>query len=347
MLVAPPVANVEGLSFPLATGVRALSHCRLNPSSRAARSFVRAATFAAVVAIAFSAWAQPPRSLRDAAITLGEEGLELLDRGEYAAALEKFKAANKLVPAPTFGVRAALCLEYLERLVEALKMYDQVANMTVDPSWPAIHREAQAEARRRATELRKRVARVYVVLQGKDPERALVEIDGRDYPYDALADGVLLNPGVHTITIAHDAGMQHRQVRVAEGEQHRATFRLDTAEPERDEGPSVQRTLGLVGIGIGAAGVAVGATTGLIAWGKKSDLEDRCPNRVCPPESWSANDSYYAWRNASTAGFLVGGVSLGIGAVLLMTSDEPSREVGTARVEPWVGAGTAGVRGAF
>ena len=291
---------------------------------------------------------QPRRTHRDAAVALGDEGLTLLDQGDYRGALAKFDAANSLVAAPTFGVRAALCLEYLGRLVEALKRYERVAAMQVDPSWPAIHTKAQEEARQRAVELRKRVARVYVILRGTDPERASIELDGRDLDYASVASAVLVDPGEHTLEVAYGGAVQRRAFRMRERDQHQEIFVLEqTGQDEPQQPSSTQRTVGWVGVGLGAAGVAVGAVSGLVALGKKGDLEARCPDRVCPPDAWADNDAYYKWRNTSTLGFALGGLALGVGTLLIVTAPGDVRESGHARVEPWVGLGSAGVRGGF
>lgn len=315
------------------------------------RSFYRALFHAAVVGLFVATTgvvqAQPTRSHRDAAIALGEEGLKLLDRGEHAAALAKFEAANDLVPAPTFGVRAALCLEYLGRLVEALERYEKAASMQIDPSWPEIHTKAQAEARQRAADLRKRVARLYVVLRGDAPENATVELDGRDLAYADLASAVLLNPGEHTVEVVFADRLERREFRVGEGDQHKEEFKLVSLGIDQPSRASTQRTLGWVSVGVGAAGIAFGAFTGLVALNKKGDLDSRCPDHVCPPDAWSDNESYYSWRNASTAGFAIGAVSLGAGTVLLLTDSKDSRETDRAGLEAWVGAGRAGVRGKF
>lgn len=297
--------------------------------------------------IGSSAFAQaPPRSHRDAAIALGEEGLALFESGDHMAALRKFDAADELIPAPTFGVRAASCLEHLGRLVEALERYERVAAMQIDPSWPKIHTEAQAEARRRAAELRGRVARLRIILRGSAQEEPIIKLDGRHLSNTALSSVVLIDPGEHVLEFAHDGNLELRRFHVREGSQHREGFLLDSAL--QDERPaSSQRTAGWVSVGLGAAGIAVGSASGLVAWSKKSDLENQCPNRTCPPNAWSDNATYDRWRKVSTVGFAVGSVALGLGTFLLLTDSNKSREVDVVAVEPWVGIGSLGVRGGF
>jgi hypothetical protein len=297
--------------------------------------------------IGSSAIAQsPPRSHRDAAIALGEEGLALFESGEYMAALRKFDAADELIPAPTFGVRAALCLEQLGRLVEALERYERVAAMQLDPSWPEIHRKAQTEAKQRAADLQSRVARLRVILRGNAKERPSIKLDGRQLSDSALGSLVLIDPGEHVLEFAHEGNLELRRFHVREGAQHREGFLLGPAL--QDERPaSSQRTAGWVSVGLGAAGVAVGSASGLVAWSKKGDLEAECPNRTCPPNAWSDNATYDRWRKVSTVGFAVGSVALGLGTFLLLTDSSKSREADVVAVQPWVGMGSLGVQGGF
>jgi hypothetical protein len=310
-------------------------------------------TLIATVLLCASSPAQkPPRSHRDAAIALGEEGLALLEQGDHAAALRKFDAADELIPAPTFGVRAALCLERMGRLVDALERYERVAAIRVDPSWPEIHTKAQQEARTRAETLRMRVARLRIVLQGETAEPPTLKLDGIPLSHDAIAAIVLLDPGEHVLEFAYGTDVELRRFRVSEGEQRREAFVLGARTEDSKSTVSPHRTLGWVGVAVGAAGMVVGSTSGLVAWGKKSDLESRCPSGVCPPVAWDDNESYDRWRNASTAGFAVGTVALGLGTLLLLTDPGP-REItppqptSGLRIQPWIGAAAAGVGGAF
>ena len=65
------------------------------------------------------------------------------------------------------------------------------------------------------------------------------------------------------------------------------------------------------------------------------------------PKRGDDNDSYHRWRNVSTMGFSVGTITLGTGVLLVLTSPSEGQETDTAKVEPWVGLGSAGVRGGF
>jgi hypothetical protein len=91
----------------------------------------------------------------------------------------------------------------------------------------------------------------------------------------------------------------------------------------------------------------VGGVTGAMVLSKQKELEssDECVNEACGPAEHDKVDDYNALRPISTAGFVVGGVGVAAGLTLLLTA--PKSPETEAHVSPWVGIGSAGVRGRF
>ena len=106
-----------------------------------------------------------------------------------------------------------------------------------------------------------------------------------------------------------------------------------------------QRTWGWVALGAGAAGLLVGGVTHVMARGEQSDLEDVCEGDRCPPRAQSDIDRYERLWQISLAGFVVGGLGAAAGATLLLTA--PQERPVSAGVQPWIGIGSAGVKGVF
>ena len=94
-------------------------------------------------------------------------------------------------------------------------------------------------------------------------------------------------------------------------------------------------------------GLGVGSVTGLIAAGKKSDLEAGCPDGQCPPGQHDTLDGAKTLGNVSTVGFLVGGAGVVLTIVGFVSSAKQSGGAQKPGVSPWVGLGSAGVSGAF
>jgi tetratricopeptide (TPR) repeat protein len=75
---------------------------------------------------------------------------------------------------------------------------------------------------------------------------------------------------------------------------------------------------GLVTLGVGAAGLGIGAVTGLISLSKVSDLSAHCGGYHCTPSDEPAAASARGLGNASTAAFVVGGAAAAAGVLLLV-----------------------------
>jgi len=99
-------------------------------------------------------------------------------------------------------------------------------------------------------------------------------------------------------------------------------------EPEPTPAPAVEREPSLlpyVLVGVGGALVVGGIATGIVASGKVSDIEDACPNDVCPA-SYPLDDERADARLfvTMTDVLVIGGVvTAGVGAALwLLAADE-------------------------
>jgi hypothetical protein len=125
------------------------------------------------------------------------------------------------------------------------------------------------------------------------------------------------------------------------------------------KGKSAQRTVGWVVVGVGGVVFLGGGATTLVALGVKSSLDDQCPERRCPPSAHGEVDTYDTLQTLTTVFYLGGAAGVATGIALLATSPRertlgaraPAAPVSAAaegvRVSPWVGLGSAGMRGSF
>jgi len=115
----------------------------------------------------------------------------------------------------------------------------------------------------------------------------------------------------------------------------------DTSGPTR-------RMVGFVGIGLGGAGIVVGAITGGLAASKHSDLAKQCPGGTCPISQMSSIqsqiDSYNSMGTISTVGIVAGGALALTGIILVATAPKAPRRAG---ITPVIGLGYAGAQGSF
>ena len=114
---------------------------------------------------------------------------------------------------------------------------------------------------------------------------------------------------------------------------------------------STRKILGITGLALGGAGLAVGAVTGGLTIAKHGSILNDCPGGTCPAGSQSRFqgeiDSYHLLSNLSTAGFVAGGVLAAAGVVLIVTAPKDTPAHPSSAITPVVGPGWAGVQGAF
>ena len=122
--------------------------------------------------------------------------------------------------------------------------------------------------------------------------------------------------------------------------------------PHADTTPKSHGTSPLVYLGFTLAGVgtAVGTITGLLAFSKASAVTAACIGTVCPTSADSDIQSGRMMGTVATVSFIAAGAGLGIGIVGLLTGGKSSSSEARhapPRVSPYLGLGTAGVRGSF
>jgi hypothetical protein len=123
------------------------------------------------------------------------------------------------------------------------------------------------------------------------------------------------------------------------------TFTEPPPPPPAPVSPS--RVPAYVAFGIGGAGLVVGTIFGLSASSKKSSLDGACVDKHCPTSSQSDVDAMKSSATISTLGFAVGVVGLGVGTVLFLRPGSSASEATSLRAQPYIGLGSAGLRGVF
>jgi len=302
---------------------------------------------------------------RSAARDLGHEGIAAYQAGEYAKASELLETAFATLKVPTLALWSARALEQNGKLVEAAERYYEATRLPLDE---AREREpqlaAQAEAQTAYEAVKPRIPKVILRIEGAEASAVEVTINGEKVAPSLYAAGRPTNPGaIEVVATTRDRKVTVTEV-LAEGEHRTVTLSFPapaatTAPPEPqpepaqvaappvDDGgapPSWQRPVGWAGIGLGAAGLAFGAVTGIVALDKYGALNTACPERQCPPSQTGANGSYNDFRTMSATGFIVGAVLGAAGVTLLLTAPK-GREA--AHFTPYIGLASAGVRGAF
>ncbi|MCC6216925.1 MAG: PEGA domain-containing protein [Polyangiaceae bacterium] len=334
------------------------SHGRL---ARALATIALAGALAPGVAAAESA------ADRATARELAREGQAAFDAGDFALAADRFGRANSLVPAPSLAVALARAQVKLGQLVKAYEGYSRVLRDGLPAGAPAPFRKAVEVARAELPAIEARLAWLTVTVPGV--KGAQVSIDGERVPEAALGVRRAVDPGRRRVRAeAPGHAPTELEVELREGEQRPLELRLegdaagsDSPPPVTDAAPrdprrepaappphvptetAPDRTWAWIALGVGGAGLAVGAVTGMMAISQHSTLEEQCDGARCPKSAATELDAYRLYGLLSTLGFGVGLVGAGAGTFLLVT--EPAGEDSAAGIR--VGPAGATVWGRF
>ncbi len=329
------------------------------------------------------AWAQPiDDQVRIAARALADEGFAFYGQGKYSDALERFDRADALVNAPTVKLLAARTLEKLGRLVEAAERYRSITILQFDDKAPDAFRDAQDTAAKELAALTPRIPTIELVVEGAGAQAATVTLDGKVFPRALIGVKTPLNPGVHRVEADTPMSSATLDLKVDEKQAARAVLALKpkaaaegsgdvVTPPVRGEVPkktpgSTQRILSYVAFGVGGGFTILGIAAYASGLGTVSEMKVFCDERQNTPDRCTPNkeetdepvgplgyktlrDSVETKYALTVTGFVVGGVGLATGLVLLLTAPKAPKPGSPAKasIEPWVGLGGAGVRGTF
>ncbi|MEO6576052.1 MAG: hypothetical protein ABIP89_19515 [Polyangiaceae bacterium] len=304
---------------------------------------------------------QPSAADKETARSLMTQGETQRARSDLKGALQSFQGADAIMKVPSTGLEVARAHLALGNLLEAREAALGVTRLPVLPGEPAPFTDARAKALALSDDLESRIPSVQIALKNL-PEGATptVTVDGATLPTAALDLPRKVNPGHHVIT-AH-AGTSDGRVEVDVRERETKPVAVELAAPvvavvAPPPPPEEKKnhTLTYVAFGVGAAGIVVGSITGLMSISKTGTLKDQCPDNKCPGATYDSQQfqddksSAESMGTISTVAFIVGGAGVAVGVVSLFLGGKVAATTGklTPTVTPWVGAGSAGLRGSF
>jgi hypothetical protein len=289
-----------------------------------------------------------------AAEALFVEAKKLAAQGKYAEACPKFAESNRLDRGAGTLIHLGDCYEKNKQTASAWATYKEAASA----AQALGRRDWEKLASQRAQTLEGKLARLTikvdppsyaleVVRDGEKVTRAswnvAIPVDIGTHTVDASAPGY--KPYKTTATVRKDGESVEVAVPALEAEPAQAAApkpdvqeKVSVKPPGADTASgSSQRTIGLVLGGIGVAGLAVGAVTGLMALGKSNDAKDACPNDggCANRDAVSASDDAKTFGLVSTIGFGAGAALAIGGAVLFLTA--PSAKTTSLHLSPRAG----------
>ena len=299
-----------------------------------------------------------------AAEALFGEAKKLAAQGKYAEACPKFAESNRLDRGAGTLIHLGDCYEKNKQTASAWATYKEAASAA-----QALGRKDWEKlASQRANALEAKLARLAIKVDAANGQLEVsrdgttvspasfgvpIPVDMGKHTVEATAAGH--KPFKTTVTVAKDG--ENVEVAVPKLEPEAASIaapapspspaaEVTAPPPPADASGSSQRKIGFIVGGIGIAGVAAGAVTGLMAMGKSSDAKRSCDSDgpCASREAVDASETAKTFGLVSTIAFIAGGVGFASGATLVLTApkEEGSAKAAATRVRVAPNAGPAG-----
>lgn len=299
--------------------------------------------------------ATPGAAEKEMARSLVSDGDRLFEAGEFEAALDRYRAAFDLVPAPTVGVEIVKGQVALKQLLEAKATAIQVMSSAVEPGEPAVFAAARSDAQRMAQTLDTQIPQL--VIQLPKDVAARVQVDTRTIPASVLHLPLRLNPGVHSLKVTASGRQDFEaSIELTESEREQVLVTLKSLElapvaasprtrPDAAEGAAEDdgaQERGTIALVVAGAGIATGATTGVLALVSANAVErDYCGGgSVCDPAGKSDSERSATYGTIANVSFAIAGAAaLYAGWELLFNT---TKSPVTVRAPTFVVTGLAG-----
>jgi hypothetical protein len=298
----------------------------------------------------------------------------------FEPALEGFRASYDIVASPNSHMMIVNVLVDLGRRAEAFEEAELVA-IEAEALGRSYATTAKA-ARDMATDLRAKLGHVTIELAPGTELRSL-RVGGRAVLEARWARPIVADPGQVEVVAETSRGNEKQAAAVVAGGVVAMKVGAATAAPvaavasgepgevSSGSGPSSRepffkdkrRIAGVAVAGVGAVGLVSFAVLGSINNSKYSELQDRCPNGICPSDASEDIASGESTQTAANVMLALGVIGVAAGAGLItwsyvdkhgsegsaqVTLGRESEPPPTARhVRLRVGPGAVGVEGAF
>jgi hypothetical protein len=330
-----------------------------------------------VLLLPLSASGQAPSAQdRATARLLAEEADKKVEAGDLKGAIELFRRADAIFPAPSLKVAIAGLLVKQQQLIEAHELFLDVARSEPQPGEPPVWASARETARQEAEAIAPRIPRIEISLVGIGPKvPRVVTLDGQRIPNESLGVVRPINPGVHLVKAEAEGFLPSEQkIQMAEGEHYKLTLKL-YREPSPDQAPAASasasaaappprpsakprpadegsggRPLAIIGFTGAGVFLAAGGVLGWMVSSRVEDIKKDCtlPGGACPLSRRSDTDTAERLAIASNLSFGLAVAGLGLGLYGLFSgSDGPATARSPAALRVGVGPGGVALGGRF
>jgi hypothetical protein len=295
-------------------------------------------------ALAWAPVAAAQSAESQAAEALFRQAKALMDKGEFAAACEKFAASQALEPGLGTLLYLGDCYERAGRFASALAIFREAAKLAEERGDATRLRLAQVrvsalEPRAPTLEIRNGPAPQAIELQVTVGGAPLARADlGRRVPRDAGRYEIRFSapgyePFVTNIELKNADAVALNVPRLVPLTARTAGADATFAEHDEPSGGSTQRTVAWIAGGTGAVLLATAGVFAGLAASKNRDSKEDCvpasPNR-CGTAGVGLRDDARSLANVATVATVLGGVGLAGGLVLYFSAPDGEAAPGEA-----------------
>lgn len=300
-------------------------------------------------------WTVPARAQEPAAraraVQLFDEAQALMEQGKFSEACPKYAASMKLDPQLGALLHVADCYEKTGQLASAWGAFREAEEMARRRNDARV-----AIARESAARLEPRLSRLtLVVVEPSATPDLSVRLDGAPIASGAWGTAAPIDTGEHVvearapgfetwsakITIADDGQRARLEVPRLRSLAAAPAFAPNVEQPlpSSDRSGFPLRTLGWVGVGVGAVGLGLGAYFFVQRQNRLDERAAVCPTlRECTTDQGArihslTSDARTA-DTAATLGFVAGGAVAAAGIVTLVVASRRHREEQAAWLAP-------------
>lgn len=302
-----------------------------------------------------SSGSSPPRPMSNEmrAETLFRSGEKKFDSGQYVEACNDFGESLRFGPKLGTLLNLAFCHEVMGRSATAWREFQYAAAWAAQNGQKDRHEFAMSHV----LALEPKLPRVALQLP-TDRAIASVEVDGEPVPESRWYLPLYLDPGEHAVAISVP-GKKRGTVsfRVVDSPTEQLVMVPAPADDIPEPAPKVvsenpdphhtRRLAGYVTLGAGVVGLAVGATFGIMALSKLSDVDAHCAGQACDAAAGDLSRDAHRDGTISTVSFVLGAAAAAVGGYIVLTSGPPKSAAAKLTVQPVAGGAFAGLSASF
>ncbi|HET8939505.1 MAG TPA: hypothetical protein VFN67_38960 [Polyangiales bacterium] len=291
---------------------------------------------------------------------LAISGVKLAQDGQCAEAVPKLERAEKLHHSQIVLTRLGDCYIKLGQLIAGIESLRAVLREPLTDGASETLKQAFSEAGTLVEANKPKLAKLTIKVTGVDDSTALeLTIDGKSLPSALVGAAHVSDPGEHQVSVAAAGYLPaSRKLTLAPGAEESVTLELEPdlkaqAELQRaqlpaqaadvasasaltrgaDDASSPNHWPAYLTWGASAVALGVGVGFGFAALENRHNLDERCPNKLCPPDAADLLNTSRTNATISTIAYGAGVAGLAVGVLLFwIESSADGADSGAQRV---------------